>query len=228
MQVSHSHCVELILNLSPNPEKDVSATGLAGAGVGAAFCAFGLGVSHAAQMVLSFEFVMQHTEQVHDSVGGLNLSPNPTLAVTGARPTGATDVVVDVFGVSAFEGASFRKMSITLPDFNSLVGFTWEGGKSVSISIGFFSSTFSSSVAAGLTYKGELKLNVKDFEVLAATAAAAAADGLTVTSGAANVKVGRASVFSLAALCPLNAGVPGIDGAEGLTGEAVDFNSDEG
>lgn len=216
--------------MSPNPEKDVGATGAAGAGVGAAFCAFGLGVSHAAQIVLSFEFVMQHTEQVHDSVGGLNLSPNPTLAVTGAGPTGATVVVVDVFGVSAFEGASFRKMSITLPDFNSLVGFTGEGGKSVLIPIGFFSSTFSSSVAAGLTYKGELKLNVKEFEVLAATAAAAAAEGLTVTSGAANVKVGRTSVFSLAALCPLNAGVPGIDGAGGLTGETetVDFNNDEG
>ena len=47
-QVSHSHRVELILDLSPNPEKDLGTTGALGAGEGAPICAFGLGVAHIA------------------------------------------------------------------------------------------------------------------------------------------------------------------------------------
>ena len=79
-QTPHSHWLELILNLSPKPEKPDPIVGAADADAdGAADCAVfkGLEVSQAAQTVLSAELEMQQTEQVHELVGGLNLSPKP-------------------------------------------------------------------------------------------------------------------------------------------------------
>ena len=72
------------------------------------------GVSQAAQIVLSAELEMQQTEQVHELLGGLNLSPKPTTVALAASlwAGGAT-----TFGSTL--DASFRKTSITLPLANS-------------------------------------------------------------------------------------------------------------
>ena len=62
----------VILNWSPNPLVEGAA-----AAIGIAFTGLGAGDSHATHEDLSSVLVTQQTEHVHESVGALNLSPNP-------------------------------------------------------------------------------------------------------------------------------------------------------
>ena len=120
-------------------------------------------------MDLSLGLLTQQTEHVQESLGGLNLSPNPEAADAAAGGT----LVVAVVPPSA---------SRTLPVFNSDV---------VSLTVGAITT---GSLATGLTVRGELKLKLGGLEVTAATATC----GLTVTKGAAKVNAGRgAEVFAV-------------------------------
>ena len=125
----------------------------------------GAGDSHARHDDLSFELVTQQTEHVQESVGVLNLSPNPEI-------TGADSVTATTMGTTS--RLFPLKTSRALPDLNS----------DSAGSIDSFSGVF---FLRGLTSNGELKLKLGGFELTAASNSY----GLTVTKGAEKVKAGR-------------------------------------
>jgi hypothetical protein len=98
----------------------------------------GAGDSHARHDDLSFELVTQQTEHVQESVGVLNLSPNPEI-------TGADSVTATTMGTTS--RLFPLKTSRALPDLNS----------DSAGSIDSFSGVF---FLRGLTSNGELKLKL--------------------------------------------------------------------
>ena len=167
------------------------------AGLAAAFVAPGRGVSQALHWSSLAVLRTMHTSHSHWPALFLNLSPRPANpdAVRGAAAAvsagagatagvgagaGAAGLIVSAVGAT---DGGLRKTSMTLPVFSW--GAAFKGGVSVSASVALTSAAVANS--------GELKLNAGGLAVTAA----AAADGLTVTSGAAKVNVGRTPLTAL-------------------------------